>query len=77
MKLRELSENTFLREKEYPLLKFVPALVLSVSLAVTHQLCRYEKNNVEVNSLKEFTLRRDEVRKKLVEQLKEYGHTLY
>ena len=76
MKENEFLENKFLKEKQFSLSKFVPALVLSVSLAVTHQLWRSEKEEIMKDSSMNFSLRQKEGRKEIEERMKNYGYTL-
>lgn len=76
MRSKESLEHPFLKEKQFSLSKFVPALVLSVSLAVTHQLWRSEKEEIMKDSSMNFSLRQKEVRKEVEERMKNYGYTL-
>lgn len=76
MKQKEFLENKFLREKKFSLSKFVPALVLSVSLAVTHQLWRNEKDDTEKSSSTNFSLHKKEVHQEIEARMKNYGYTL-
>ena len=54
----------------------MPALVLSVSLAVTHQLWKNEKNHAIEDTAVNFSLRQQEVQKEIEERMKNYGYTL-
>lgn len=76
MKLREFLDNTLPFDKEIPFSKYVPALVLSVSLAVTYQLWKTENDTVKDNSFRDFSVRKDEIRRRIEEQMNYYGYTL-
>ncbi len=63
-------------ECESSITNFLPALVLAVSLAVTQQLWKYERETDKVDASTHFTLRKNEIRRKIEERLKDYGYAL-
>ncbi len=77
MKQRDVPEKSFSTDKEKMLSRIVPALVFSVSFAVTYQLSEHENAELEWNVLKEFSLRNNEIYKKITDQMRDYGQVLY